>query len=366
MRWTLPRIRRHNAPNCYVHSVASTGESIMNNTSLIAIDLAKNIFQVCLMDKNHKIQFNKTFNRKTLIEFIIQQPPSTIAMEACYSSHYWGRLFNSFGHEVKLLPAQHVKPFVRGNKNDHNDAIAIAEASQRPDIKSVPVKTLVQQDIQCLHRLRERYVSQRTYLSNQTRGLLSEYGIVFNQGFKYLTMTLVELISPEDKRLSEVIKNELCHVYTDFIQVSKRLDDLNKSLMQIAHKHIQCQRLMSIPGIGVINATALYSAIGDGDQFKNARELSVWLGITPKQFSSGDKNRMSGITKRGDRYLRKQLIHGARSVIYRYKNRDDKLSNWVNNLVQRRGPNKACVALANKMARLCWILLQRKEMYIAQ
>jgi len=338
----------------------------MNNTNLIAIDLAKNIFQVCIMDKHNKILLNKAFSRKALTEFIMQQPPGVIAMEACYSSHYWGRLFNSLGHNTKLLPAQHVKPFVRGNKNDHNDAIAIAEASRRPGIKAVPVKTLAQQDIQCLHRLRERCVCQRTHLSNQTRGLLSEYGIIFNQGFKSLTTSLVQLISPEDERLSETIKKELRYVYTEFKQLNQRLNELNKSLLQIANDNIQCRRLMSIPGIGVVNATAIFSAIGDGDQFKNARELSVWLGITPKQFSSGDKNTMAGITKRGNRYLRKQLIHGARAVIYRYKNRDDKLSNWVNSIVLRRGPNKACVALANKMARLCWVLLQRKQMYIAQ
>ena len=338
----------------------------MNKSSLIAIDLAKNVFQVCIMDQNNKVRLNKALNRKALSEFMVQQPPSIVAMEACYSSHYWGRLFTSFGHQVKLLPAQHVKPFVRGNKNDHNDAIAIAEASQRPGIRSVPIKTLAQQDIQCLHRLRERYVCQRTYLSNQARGLLSEYGIIFNKGFKPLTKTLIELISPEDKRLSDIIKVQLRHVYSDFNQLSKRLDELNKNLKQVAADNIQCQRLMSIPGIGFINATAIYSAIGDGDQFKNARALSVWYGITPKQFSSGDKNRLSGITKRGDRYLRKQLIHGARAVMYRCKKGDDKLSNWVVNLVQRRGPNKASVALANKMARLCWILLQRKEMYVTQ
>ena len=338
----------------------------MNNNSLIAIDLAKNIFQVCVIDSNNRILMNKAFNRTTLAQFIVQQSPCVIAMEACYSSHYWGRLFESYGHQVKLLPAQHVKPFVRGNKNDYNDAIAIAEASNRPGIKCVPIKTLVQQDIQCLHRMRERCVRQRTTLSNQTRGLLSEYGVVFNPGFKSLTKTLIDITVPEDKRLSEPLKQEMSYTYDEFKQLSKRLDDLNSSLLKIANEHIECQRLMSIPGIGVINATALYSAIGNGSQFNHARELSVWLGITPKQFSSGDRNIMTGITKRGDRYLRKQLIHGARAALSRSKKRDDKLSTWVNSIVKRRGPNKACVALANKMARLCWILLQREQMYIAQ
>lgn len=284
-------------------------------------------------------------------------------MDACYSSHYWGRLFESYGHQVKLLPAQHVKPFVRGNKNDHNDALAIGEAAQRPNIKSVPIKTIEQQDIQILHRLRERCVSQRTALSNQTRDLLSEYGIVFSQGFNAFKQTLAMLIDPADKQLTPIIKQELQYVSDEFDRLCHRLNALNHTLSTIAQNNAHCQRLMSIPGIGYVNATALYSAIGNGSQFKNARELSVWSGITPKQFASGTKQVMSGITKRGNRYLRKQLIHGARAVMYRCKQRDDHLSNWLKNIVHRRGPNKANVALANKIARLSWTLLQANQMY---
>jgi len=338
----------------------------MNNHSLIAIDLAKNVFQICSINSNNRVLMNKSFNRKTLSEFMIQQAPSTVAMEACYSSHYWGRLFESFGHQVKLLPAQHVKPFVRGNKNDHNDALAIAEAAQRPEIKAVPIKTVAQQDIQSLHRLRERCVSQRTGLTNQTRGLLSEYGIVFPQGFKAFKQTLAMLLDPKDTRLSQAIKQELQYVTGEFDRLSERLKQLNHTLSTIALNNSHCQKLMSIPGIGYVNATALYSAIGNGSQFKNARELSVWLGITPKQFASGNKQVMAGITKRGNRYLRKQLIHGARAVMYHCKKRDDKLSHWLKNIVNRRGPNKASVALANKMARLAWTLLHKNEMYHPQ
>lgn len=338
----------------------------MDNHSLIAIDLAKNIFQICIVNSNNRVLMNRQLTRASLGEFIAKQPATMIAMEACYSSHYWARLFQSYGHQVKLIPAQHVKPFVRGNKNDHNDALAIAEAARRPHIRPVPIKTVAQQDIQALHRLRERMVSQRTSLSNQTRGLLSEYGIVFPNGFKALKQALVTLLDPNDERLSVTIKHQLQYIAEEFEYASTRLNELNQQLAKIAQDNPLCRHLMSIPGIGCINATALFSAIGNGSQFKSARELSVWLGVTPKHFASGNKHVTAGISKRGNRYLRKQLIHGARAVMSRCKKRDDQLSHWLTAIVARRGPNKACVALANKMARLCWTLLQKNEMYKTQ
>lgn len=244
--------------------------------------------------------------------------------------------------------------------------MAIAESAKRPGIQTVPIKTIAQQDIQSLHHLRERCVSQRTSLSNQTRGLLSEYGIVFPQGFKAFKQTMAILLDPKDTRLSVSIKKQLQYVTDEFERMCLRLKELNLELARIARDNPHCQRLMSIPGIGYVNATGLYSAIGNGSQFKNARELSVWLGITPKQFASGNKSVNGGITKRGNRYLRKQLIQGARALISRYKKHDDHLSHWLKAIVIRRGPNKACVALANKMARLCWTLLQKNQMYKPQ
>ena len=338
----------------------------MNNHSLIAVDLAKDVFQVCAVNTNNKVVHNQRLCRAKLSEYIARQSPTTVAMEACYSSHYWARLFESYGHQVMLLPAQHVKPFVRGNKNDHNDALAIAEAAQRPNIKCIPTKTIAQQDIQFLHRLRERVVSQRTALSNQTRGLLSEYGIVFPKGFKAFRTVLATLLDPSDQRLSAMLKPQLQAIVDEFYTLSARLTELNKTLSKIAQKNPLCRYLMSIPGIGYINATALFSAIGNGQQFKNARELSVWLGITPRQYASGHKQNMLGISKRGNRYLRKQLIHGARAAMSHCRKRHDRLSHWLNALIARRGHNKANVAMANKMARLCWVLLQREQMYCAE
>ena len=217
-----------------------------------------------------------------------------------------------------------------------------------------------------MHRLRERCVSQRTALSNQAWGLLSEYGVVFSPGFKMLKQTLGDLLDPEDNRISPIIRHELEYVLDEFDRLTSRLKTLNHSLALIAKHNPLCQILMSIPGIGYVIATALYSAIGNGSQFKNTRELSVWLGITPKQFASGDKLVMAGITKRGNHYLRKQLIHGARAVMYWCKKRDDNLSRWLKDIVIRRGPNKACIALANRIARLCWTLMQTNQMYHPQ
>ena len=321
--------------------------------------------RTCTVNKNNKIISNQKLSRASLADYMMKQQIATVAMEACYSSHYWARLFESFGHHVMLIPAQHVKPFVRGNKNDHNDALAIAEAAQRPNIKCVPIKTVAQQDIQFLHRLRERVVSERTKLTNQTRGLLSEYGIVFPKGFKAFRTTLPPLIEPDEQRISAQLKPHLRYILDEFYTLTERLESLNKALAQIANQNPLCQILMSIPGIGYVNATALYSAIGNGQQFKSAREFSVWLGITPRQQASGTKQVMLGITKRGNRYLRKQLIHGARAAMSHCRKRHDHLSQWLNALVARRGHNKANVALANKMARLGWILLQKGQMYRA-
>lgn len=335
----------------------------MAEHNLLAIDLAKNVFQICGMTRDNKVTFNKKVTRAELPVLIAQQAPTEIAMEACYSSHHWARCFESMGHTVKLLPAQHVTPFVRGHKSDRNDAVAIAEASRRPNIHAVPIKTVEQQDVQCLHRIRERHISQRTALMNQTRGLLAEYGIICPVGHKRFCALLREITAPETKMISEILKVQFNNVADEYYTHTDTIDDIDKTLRNILSNNPLCELLQTIPGLGVINCTAFYSAIGNGSQFKNARELSVWLGLTPKQFSSGDSFKSSGITKRGDRYLRKQLVHGARAVISRCKNKPDRVSLWVNQLIERRGYNKACVAMAARMARTIWIILHKQEPY---
>lgn len=337
----------------------------MNQHNLIAIDLAKNVFQVCGMNARQKVTFNRQLRRTELATFMQNQPPLEVVMEACYSSHYWGRCFEAMGHTVKLLPAQHVAPFVRGNKSDHNDALAIAEAAHRPNIKPVAIKSVEQQDIQALHRLRERYVSQRTALINQTRGLLSEYGIIAPRGHKAFCVLLREISQPGARQLSARLKTQINQIANEYYGVTDRIKELADSLTAIAAANPLCERLMTIPGIGVINATAIVSAIGNGSQFANGREFAVWLGLTPRQSSSGTTSTSGGITKRGDRYLRKQLVHGARAVLSRSKQKTDPLSRWINQLVARRGVHKACVALAARLARIAWVVLQRQENYKA-
>jgi transposase len=335
----------------------------MAKLNLVSVDLAKNVFQVCGMTQQQKIAFNRSIKRRELAEFMANQPPIEVAMEACYSSHYWARQFQAMGHTVKLLPAQHVTPFVRGNKSDRNDAVAIAEAARRPNISPVPVKSEDQQDIQCLHRMRDRHIAHRTGLINQTRGLLSEYGIVAPQGHRAFCRALQEVGQPEFAGLSPLLKAQLNHIADEYYAHTDRIEEITQTLAAIANKHPLCRLILSIPGIGVINATAIYSAIGNGSQFKNGREFAVWLGLTPRQASSGDSFRSGGITKRGNRYLRKQLVHGARAALLMCKNRPDQLSRWGNQLVARRGIHKACVAMAARMARLAWVLLQKQEVY---
>lgn len=335
----------------------------MREINLIAIDLAKNVFQVCGMTQDHKVIFNKQLRRQDLAAFMAQQPAVEVVMEACSSSHYWGRCFQAMGHRVKLIPAQHVTPFVRGNKSDRNDALALAEAARRPGLQSVPLKSVEQQDIQCLHRLRERYLAQRTVVSNQTRGLLSEFGIVGPKGHRHFCLLLQQCIDPACTQLSGCLKAELCCIAGEYAALNQRIKGLTDTLAEMAASHPLCQLLLTIPGIGVINATALVSAIGNGSQFSSGRELAVWLGLTPRQSSSGERFHSGGITKRGNRYLRKQLVHGARSLLFRCRRKTDPLSNWVNQLSARRGVNKASVALAARLARLSWVLLQRQTPY---
>lgn len=333
----------------------------MTDLNLVSIDLAKTVFQVCQFTQNNEILSNKKVSRGKLSQKIAQLSPTTIVMEACYSAHYWGRTFEQYGHTVKLVPAQHVKPFVRGNKNDANDAVAIGEASRRPKMKFVPVKTLEQQDIQSLHKIRERFVSHRTRISNQTRGLLSEYGLVASPGFKALKSLIQEAL--ESQSLSALFKEALASIYEDLLDLVDRLKRVNSTLKALAEHYPLCRLMMTIPGIGFVNATALYAAIGDCRRFETARDFAVWMGLTPQQYASGTKSFTGSITKRGNRYLRKQLVHGARALMNRTKGKKDKLSVWVNEIKERRGVHKACVALAHKLARIIWAVLSKREAY---
>ena len=335
----------------------------MKKHTVIAIDLAKNVFQVCILDENGKQTANKRLSREKLHEFIANQSTALIAMEACYSSHYWGRAFSEMGHTVRLIPAQHVKPFVRGNKNDANDALAIAEAAFRPGITPVPIKTLHQQDIQSCHRIRERLIGNRTALSNQVRGLLSEYGIVMPAGYASFTKTIADLVGDGDARLTVAMKSMLIDIYDEFNELTVRLKKINQKIRSFSVEDDRANHLTTIPGIGPVISTAVISSIGNGSQFKSSKEFAVWLGVTPRQYSSGESSYNAGITKRGNRYLRKQLIHGARAALRWCRKRDDGLSRWANEIVARRGIHKATVAMAHKLARIAWSMLANNQTF---
>ena len=349
-------------PNSRCHKPTSNGVSTMKN-SLVSIDLAKNVFQVCAMDENHKIVFNKKVTRTKLLATLRQFEPTTVIMEACYTSHPWGRSIQSLGHTVKLIPPYQVKPFVIGNKNDHNDAIAIAEASRRPKASFVPVKSLEQQDLQSLQRIRERIMKHRTATGNQLRGLLAEYGIVIPKGIRYLRAQVPLVLEDAEQPLTVVARDFSNRLYRELVGHDKQIDEIESKLSALVEQSDDYKRLLTIPGVGPVVATTLLSAIGDVNYFKNGRQMAAWIGLTPQQYASGERSRMEGITKRGNRTLRKMLIHGARTVLNWCGPKTDKLSLWLKALSVRSHSCKVVVALANKLARIAWAVLSTGKSY---
>jgi transposase len=315
------------------------------------------------VNEHIKPQFNKKLKRTELLDFMRRQTPTVVVMEACYSSHYWGREIAKLDHDTKLIPAQHVTPFVRGNKNDHNDAFAIAEVSQRAHIRFVPVKSEHQQEISCLHRIRERLIKNKTAMSNQARGLLSEFGVVFPCGHKALLNGLTSVI--DNPQYSHRLQDRVIDMLSEYDITLNRLKGIEEQLDEFVDASESGKILRSIPGIGVMNASALLAAIDKGQTFNNPKEFAVWLGLTPKQHASGNFSKMGGITKRGDRYLRKQLIHGARAFVSRAAKSTDPLALWATKLRLTKPFNKVAVAVAHRLARLIWILLTRQEHYRA-
>jgi transposase len=287
-------------------------------------------------------------------------------MEACGGAHYWARELQKFGHTVKLMAPQFVKPYVKSNKNDANDAEAICEAVARPNMRFVTIKTIAQQDIQAIHRIRSEQVKQRTAKVNQIRGLLAEYGIVVGRRVDVLRNALPQLLEEAENGLTADFRALLDGLRQDLITLDERVDDLDKKIKTLATSNPAAKRLQQIPGIGPIIATALICAIGDGKQFKRGRDMAAWLGLTPRQHSSGGKDRLLGISKRGDAYLRTLLIHGARAVLKVAGNKDDPRSRWLQSLCSRRNKNIAAVALANKNARIAWALLSKETDYLPE
>jgi len=335
----------------------------MKHCKLLSIDLAKTVFQICGISNRNTTLFNRQVRRAKLLMEVLIIKPEVIIMESCYSANYWGRLFISHGFKVKLIPAQHVKPFVKGNKNDKHDALAIAEASLRPNIYFVPVKTTEQQDVQCLHRVRQRLINSRTGLTNQIRGLLTDYGIIFSKGHHKILQSLPLLIEDLENNLSFPMR-ELCNDLLEELKVkNQQLEKIEQKIKTLSSQQKGFAHLMAMPGIGLINASALVSAIGDAKQFNNARGFAAFLGLIPKHEQSGIKLVSKGISKNGNRYLRTLLIHAARTIVSRYKNTDDPLKQFALKIKEKRGKHKAYVAVAHKMSRIIWAMLTKDKAY---
>jgi transposase len=332
------------------------------NISVLGIDTAKHVFHLCGMNRAGKPQLKKKVGRKKLIESVLQSGSKTVAMEACGGSYHWAREFESHGLKVKLIPPQYVKPYVKSNKTDFNDAEAIAEAASRPTMRFVSIKTTEQQDLQAIHRVRERYIKHRTALSNEARGLLHEHGIVIAKGYTPFKKFMVQELQ-DSPNLSRCFKTLMSEIYEEFVLTESRIKCLELRLTHIANSNPVIMRLMAIPGVGLICATGVVAAIGTPKDFKNGRCFASWLGLTPREYSSGGKQKLFGITKRGNSYLRRQLVHGARSIVYHSRHRSDPQSLWIQNLRQKAGNNKTVIAFANKTARIIWNVMANDTDY---
>jgi len=337
----------------------------MNKLSRVGIDLAKNVFQLHGVDRHGKAVWRQRLARNNWLKVLIKTAGSDceIGMEACAGAHHWARQLQAQGFTVKLIAPQFVKPYVKSNKNDANDAEAVCEAMSRPNMRFVAVKTVAQQDIQAAHRIRSELISQRTAKANQIRGLVAEYGLVASQQLARLRAVVPVWLEDAENGLTDRFRRLLSGLWNDLKTLDRRVAELDHEIKMIAQSDPVAKRLQQLRGVGPLVATALLATVGNAEQFANGRQMAASLGLTPKQHSSGGKDRLLSITKRGDAHLRSILIHGARSVIRTAKPKDDRLSRWVTSLAERRHPNVAAVALANKTARIAWAMLRHGTDY---
>lgn len=331
------------------------------NIVTVGIDLAKNVFAVHGVDDNGKAVLVKPkVKREQLLELVVQLPPCVIGMEACSGAHHWARQFRQHGHTVRLMAPKLVSPYrmsgVRG-KNDAADAAAICEAVTRPQMRFVPVKEEHQQIILCLHRTRQGFVEERTALYNRVRGLIAEFGIVLPQKVTALRRTIIDHLEDLPGYANQCVGDLLAHAD----RLDERIAEYDRLIAQAARADARSKRLMALPGIGPITASALLASIGGGHDFKNGRQVAAWMGLVPGQYSSGGKARLGRITKAGDRYLRSLLVMGARAILSGLGDKQDGFSRWARTLQERRGYWRAVVAIAAKNARLAWAVLRHGE-----
>ena len=329
----------------------------------IGIDLGKTVFHLVGLNLRGEVVVRKKFSRTQLLRFTANIHVALIGMEACGGAHFLGRVLREQGHEVRLIPAQYVKPYVKTNKSDYIDAEAIAEAVARPTMRFVPIKSDEQLDLQSLHRVRERWVMRRTAVINQIRGLLLERGITLRKGRRYLESALPLILEDADAKLSGAMRLLLCQLKLDLDQLAVRIDQADAVIGKTAQENDACRRLVAIPGIGPITATALIAAIGNGGAFHKGREFAAWWGIVPREHSTGGQQKRLGISKRGNSYLRRLFVQGARAVLQQRTKQTPGLSAWLAQLTSRTHRNVAAVALANKLARIAWAVLAKNEPY---
>lgn len=328
----------------------------------IGIDLAKEVFQIHGVDTHGKAVLRKQLRRGEMAKYFANLEPCLIGMEACGSAHHWARKLGEFGHTVKLMAPQFVKPYVKTNKNDMADAEAICEAVSRPNMRFVPIKNIEQQAILSVHRARQGFVKARTAQANQIRGLLSEFGIIIPQGIKSIAKRMPDILEDGENGLPGTMRKLLERLNDNLKEMDRQVAELELQIKLWHANNEASRKLEAIPGIGPITASAIVATVGNATEFKNGRQLAAWLGLVPKQHSSGGKQTLLGISKRGDTYLRTLMIHGARAVI-RYAENKIEPNQWLCKLIGRRNKNVAAVALANKNARIIWALLTKDGAY---
>ncbi len=333
------------------------------NVTTIGIDLAKNTFSVHGVDARGKVVFRKNISRAKLAPFMAQQPPSLIGMEACSGAHHWGRSLTALGHRVGIMTPRFVAPYRKGGKNDGNDAEAICEAVARPGMRFVALKSAEQQALLCLHRIRQGLIKERTATLNQLRGLLAEFGLIMPKGRYPAQHHLPRILEDAENGLPMLARRLLHDVSLRLHSMNTQLLAYDRELEQLAKESDMAARLMSVPGVGAVTATALIASVGDPRHFRNGRQFAAWLGLVPRQYTTGGKVRLGRITKRGDVYLRTLLIHGTRAVLARVAEKPDRLSAWARTLIERRGYKRAAVALAAKNARILWAMMSRGTTY---
>lgn len=329
----------------------------------LGIDIAKNVFQLHGVNRNGRVLLKRRVMRDQLLVVVGQIEACTIVLEACTGAFHWQRKFEALGHRVRIISPQYVKPFVRRQKNDGNDAEAICTAARQAHMRFVPTRSIEQQDIQALHRARQRLVNHRTAVVSQIRGLLLDRGFAFAVSITRARRAIPEILADLDNELTDLAREAIGELHDLFQDLDRRVASFDKKIERVFLQSEVCRRIAKIKGVGPKTATAIVAAVGDGTEFKNGRHLAAWLGLVPRQHSSGDKQVMMGISKRGSQHLRTLLVHGGRAVVRTAAGKSDPFNEWVNQLHQRRGYNRAAVAVANKNARIIWAVLRHGEPY---